>query len=232
MKYRYEMHAHTAECDPYAKLGGAEIVRRYYDIGYQGVVITDHYFSMFFDWFTDEFAGASHERWMDRWLRGYDAARNEGERLGLTVLSGAEVRFEGTINDYLVYGLEADFFRHAPLLHRLRSVEELKEALPPEALIVQAHPFRDKMTVCDPTPLFGIEGYNAGTDPFRNEMAKMFAAHYQKPLLSGSDLHHVKALGKGGIATDCEIKSGADLTSVLRSGAYCLIEQGEIVYTK
>ena len=229
MKYRYEMHAHTAECDPYAKIGGAEIARRYHDLGYRGIVITDHYFSMFFDWFADALGGASHEAWMDRWLRGYDAARNEGERLGLTVLSGAEVRFEGTINDYLVYGLEADFFRHAPPLHRFRSVEELKVALPPEALIVQAHPFRDKMTVCDPTPLFGIEGYNAGTDPFRNEMAKMFAAHYGKPLLSGSDLHHEKALGKGGIATDREIRSGADLTSVLRSGAYCLIEQGEIV---
>ena len=107
--------------------------------------------------------------------------------------------------------------------------EELKAALPSEALIVQAHPFRDKMTVCDPTPLFGIEGYNAGTEPFRNEMAKIFAAHYGKPLLSGSDLHHEKALGKGGIATDREIRSGAELTDVLRSGAYCLIEQGEIV---
>ena len=49
MKYRYEMHAHTAECDPYAKIGGAEMVKRYHAIGYQGIVITDHYFSMFFD---------------------------------------------------------------------------------------------------------------------------------------------------------------------------------------
>ena len=229
MKYRYEMHAHTAVCDPYAKIGGAEMVKRYHDIGYHGIVITDHYFSMFFDWFEDELAGASHEKKIDHWLRGYYAARNEGERLGFVVLSGAEVRFEGTINDYLIYGPEADFFRRAPLLHRMQSVEELKAALPSEALIVQAHPFRDKMTVCDPTPLFGIEGYNAGTEPFRNEMAKIFAAHYGKPLLSGSDLHHEKALGKGGIATDREIRSGAELTDVLRSGAYCLIEQGEII---
>lgn len=229
MKYKLEMHTHTAECDLYAKLGGAEIVRRYREIGYHGIVITDHYFSMFFDWFADELTGLAHERVMDRWLRGFEAARCEGERLGMTVLSGAEVRFEGTINDYLVYGAEADFFRRAPLLHRLHSVEELKEALPPEAVIVQAHPFRDKMTVCDPTPLFGIEGYNAGTDPFRNDMAKMFAAHYEKPILSGSDFHHIKALGRGGIATDREVKTAADLVSVLRAGAYRRIEQGEIV---
>ena len=229
MKYKFEMHTHTAECDLYAKVGGAEIVRMYHDRGYSGIVITDHYFSLFFDWFADELSGASHRAVMDRWLRGYHAAREEGERLGFTVLSGAEVRFDGAINDYLVYGLEEDFFYRAPLLNRLRTVEELKEVLPPDALIVQAHPFRNNMTVCDPAPLFGIEGYNAGTEPFRNEMAEMFAKHYGKPILSGSDFHHAKALAKGGIATDHRIETASDLVSVLRDGAYCLIENGEIV---
>jgi len=229
VKYPFEMHVHTAECDRYAKLDGAEIVRMYHERGYSGLVITDHYFSLFFDWFAEELSGASHRAVIDRWLRGYHAARNEGERLGFTVLSGAEVRFDGTINDYLVYGLEPEDFYRLPLLNRLRNVEELAAALPPDALIVQAHPFRDHMTVRDPAPLFGIEGYNAGTEPFRNTMAKMFAAHYGKPILSGSDLHHAKALAKGGIAADRRVETAADLVSVLRAGAYRLIENGEII---
>ena len=44
---KYEMHAHTAECDLVATLGGAELVRLYSEAGYSGMVITDHYFSLF-----------------------------------------------------------------------------------------------------------------------------------------------------------------------------------------
>lgn len=228
MEYRFEMHVHTAECDRCAAVGGAEIVRLYADAGYSGLIITDHYFSLFFDWFADELSGATHREIIDRWLRGYHAARNEGEKLGISVLCGAEVRFQGQINDYLVYGLEEDFFYHAPLLHTLHNVEELKRTLPEEALIVQAHPFRNQMTVCDPSPLFGIEGFNGGTEPFRNEMAQLFAAHYGKPFTSGSDFHNRPALAKGGILTKQPIRTPQDLTSTLRSGTYRILENGEV----
>lgn len=223
-KYKYELHAHTAECDLCASMSGAEMVKVYHGLGYSGIVITDHYFNLFFEWFAAELAGASHRKIIRRWLRGYESARNEGERLGFTVLSGAEVRFDGEINDYLVYGLEPEDFYDLPLLNRLGSVAELKDVLPSHALLVQAHPFRDGMTVRDPSLLFGIEGYNGGTDPRRNQTAKTFAAHYGKPLTSGSDVHHLDGAGKGGIITDTPIQTAADLISTLTSGAYGLIE--------
>lgn len=226
-KYKYELHAHTAECDLCASMSGGEMVKVYHDLGYSGIVITDHYFSLFFEWFAAELSSASHTEIIRRWLRGYESARNEGERLGFTVLAGAEVRFDGEINDYLIYGVEPEFFYSAPLLNRLGSVERLCEVLPEGGLVVQAHPFRDGMTVRDPSHLFGIEGYNGGTAPFRNQMAKTFAAHYGKPLTSGSDVHHLPGAGKGGIVTDTPIRTVGDLTQVLTSGAYRLIEDGE-----
>lgn len=228
MSYLWEMHVHTAECDRCAAVGGAEIVRLYADAGYSGLVITDHYFSIFFDWFADELIGAAHRDIINRWLRGYYAARNEGEKRGITVLCGAEVRFQDQINDYLLYGLDEEFFYRAPLLHTLHDVEELKQTLPEDALIVQAHPFRNRMTVCDPSPLFGIEGYNGGTEDFRNEMAKLFAGHYGKPLTSGSDFHNRQALGKGGICVERSVRTAHDLTEVLRSGQYRRIENGKV----
>ncbi len=226
MTYKYELHAHTAECDLCAVIGGGDMVKMYHDAGYSGMVITDHYFSLFFEWFAGELSGASHRQVMERWLRGYYAALNEGEKLGFTVLAGAEVRFDGQINDYLVYGLEPDFFYDAPRLNTLKDVSELKKVLPDSALIIQAHPFRDGMTVCDPSPLFGIEGYNGGTEPFRNQMARTFAAHYGKPLTSGSDTHSPQALGRGGIVTDVPILTAADLVRTLTSRAYGLMEDG------
>ena len=220
---KIETHLHTAECDIYAHVSARDAVRMYKDAGYDCIVVTDHYFSLFFDWFRDELCGMSHKEIIHRWLRGYFCAREEGERIGVTVLPGAEVRFDGHINDYLVYGVDEDFFLHAPLLNTLGNVSELINILPDGACVVQAHPFRNKMTVEDPSPLFGIEVNNGGTDPFRNSMARTFAEHYGKAMLSGSDFHKEAHLARGGIETDLMINTPADLARLLRSGKYTLL---------
>ncbi len=223
--YRYELHAHTSECDLAAHAGGAELVRRYHAEGYSGMVITDHYFSLFYDWFADELRGADHRAVMARRLRGYYAARNEGEKLGFTVLPGAEVRFDRSpygINDFLIYGCDEDLFLTAPRLNELTSLEELNALLPESACVVLAHPFRVGMTVMDPTLLFGIEADNGQTDPRRNALAAKFAADFGKPVTSGSDCHCLEHTAKGGIETERAIRTPRDLVEVLRSGAYRL----------
>ncbi len=222
--YKYELHVHTAENDKVARVGGAGIVRMYRDAGYDGVVITDHSFALFHDWFADELEGADHRRTVERWLRGYYAAREEGEKLGFTVLPGAEVRFTDSINDYLIYGLDEAFFYRTPLMHRLRGLDELLPLLPSNACVVHAHPFRNGMTVRDPAPIWGIEVHNGGTDAFRNELANTFATHYGKGMTSGSDFHEEGALARGGIITEAKIQTPEDLTDVLRSGNYSLIK--------
>ena len=221
--YKFETHVHTAECDKAAAMTGAELVRAYADAGYDGLIITDHCFSIFYDWFGEELAGASHSQIIDRWLRGYHSARNEGEKIGFTVLSGAEVRIDGTINDYLVYGLEASDFYNLPLLNRMNNIDEVLDVLPDHTCVVHAHPFRNGMTVCDPSRFFGIEVFNGGTEAFRNDLAKTYATHYGKAMTSGSDCHGSAAVGRGGIMTETKICTAQDLVSILRSGQYQLI---------
>lgn len=223
---KLELHVHTKENDLVAKVGGAGIVNLYKDAGYDGIVITDHYFAMFYDWFKDELDMNDHRRIIDRWLKGYRAAKEEGERLNFTVLLGAEVRFDGPmINDYLIYGIDEEFLYNAPLLNKLSGLEELLPLLPENALVVQAHPFRDNMTVRSPENIFGIEVYNGGTPDIRNRMAKDFARYYNKPMTSGSDFHEEGALAKGGIITKEKITSMEELVSVLKSGEYSIIEK-------
>ena len=221
---RYELHAHTSECDLVAKLSGGELVRAYADQGYSGMVITDHYFSIFFDWFREELEGKSHKEIIDRWLRGYESARNEGEKIGFTVLPGAEVRIDGTINDYLVYGLEIEDLYRLPLLNRMASNDDVLDVLPTQTCVVHAHPFRENMTVRDPGRFFGIEVHNGGTDAFRNQLAKVWAEHYGKAMTSGSDCHGPWAVGKGGIITENPIYTPTDLVQVLRGRNYQLIQ--------
>ena len=222
--YKYELHAHTHECDRDAKLGAADLVHAYQDAGYDGIVITDHYIERFYTrWFPEDVKGLSHEQQVHRWLRGYYTAREAGEKVGFTVLPGAEVRLDNGPNDYLLYGLNAEFFYTVPRLNECTRLEELLSLMPPDACVVQAHPFRDDMVVQTPKSLFGIEVYNGGTDAFRNDLAWQFARHYGLPMTSGSDIHDWNRLAKGGIMTERRIRTPEDLSAVLRSGAYSLI---------
>ena len=222
--YKFELHAHTAECDTGASLSAADHIRLYADKGYSGMVITDHYLAQFFHWFGESLQTTDRQKILSRWLRGYYNARNEGEKIGFTVLPGAELRMDGTINDYLIYGLSEQEYLDMPFLNQMKSIEAVIDFLPDYALVVQAHPFRNNMTVADPGRLFGIEVYNGCNEVFRNELAKIFAEHYHKAMTSGSDCHHAGVEGRGGILTEKAITSPEDLVAVLRSGNYKLIQ--------
>lgn len=223
--YKYELHSHTSECDRDADLSARELVHLYKEAGYDGMVITDHYIERFYRlWFPEEVQGLTHEQQVTRWLKGFRTAREEGEKVGFTVLPGAEVRFDDYPNDYLLYGLHEEFFYTVPRLNELKNVDELLALMPEGVCVVHAHPFRDGMAVATPRGLFGIEAYNGGTDKFRNELARRFACHYGLSMTSGSDIHDTGRLAKGGIMTERRIRTPEDLISVLRSGEYTLIE--------
>ena len=224
--YKYELHAHTSECDRDAMLSARELVHLYKDVGYDGMVVTDHYIERFYTrWFPEDVKGLTHEQQVTRWLKGFRTAREEGEKIGFTVLPGAEVRFDNGPNDYLLYGLHEDFFYTVPRLNELENINALLELMPTDACVVHAHPFRDNMIVTTPPAgLFGMEVFNGGTDPFRNDLARQFASHYNLATTSGSDIHSMTRLAKGGIETVHRIKTPEDLSSVLRSGEYSLIE--------
>ena len=226
--YKYEIHAHTSDCDRDAHLSARELVHLYKEAGYDGMVITDHYIERFYTlWFPEDVEGLSHEQQVERWLRGFYIAREEGEKIGFTVLPGSEVRFDNHPNDYLVYGLHEDFFYTVPRLNQLNDVKELLALLPKEVCVVQAHPFRNGMVVEDPRGIFGVEVFNGGTEKIRNDLAKKFAEHYQMPMTSGSDVHEMERLARGGIMTARRIQTPEDLVSVLKTGDYFLIENYE-----
>jgi len=223
--FKIEMHLHTMECDKCVTTTSEGIVKKYFDNGYKGIVVTDHIFSIFFDWFGHEFDGATHEQIIDRWLMGYRSIKKECEKYGMIAFPGAEIRFDNaTENDYLLYGVDEDFFYNAPLLNKLSGINELIKIIPSSACVVQAHPFRNNMTVCEPDGLFGIEVYNGRNDPFRNELALQFAKHYSKVKLSGSDCHSNSQALRGGIVTDCDVNTHLDLSNVLKTGNYKLIK--------
>ncbi len=212
MAFLTELHCHTSEVSSCAHQTAEQAAERYLAEGYSTVVVTNHYTKS-----TLERAGEDWQSRFDYYLSGYRKFRDYADGR-LAVLLGMELRFTENLNDYLIFGLDEEFIYNHPNLHEmtLKSFRALadKHGL----LIVQAHPFRNQMTVMNPDLLHGIEIFNAhaGHDS-RNDLALEWCRRHGKIPTSGSDFHDANFHVKGGIATEEKITSMEQLTALLRA---------------
>ncbi len=220
---KFELHAHTKENDICVNMTADEIVKAYKGAGYDGIVITNHFFDLSLEWYKDELAGCTHEGIIDYYLKGYKTAKAAGDSIGMTVLMGLELRFDGTINDYLVYGVNEEFLYNSPLLNTM-NLDSFLKILPAGTIVYQAHPFRNNMTITDPNKLYGIEVYNGGTATERNEMAGVWAEKFNLNVISGSDFHNINHLGRGGVIFEHTVADTQGLVRELKAGRYTLIQ--------
>src|SRR5690606_22097394 len=135
--YKYDVHVHTAEVSPCGQVRARDIVKLYKDKGYDGIVITDHYYIEYFECLNET-------TWEDKiksYLSGYYAAREAGYKYGIDVFLGMELRFKESINDFLIYGINENFLFDNPMLYEwnLEEFRQLKNKY--DILIYQAHPY-------------------------------------------------------------------------------------------
>ena len=221
MQFKTELHAHTSEVSPCGHVTAPEVAERFIAEGYTSLVITNHYC----DYVIDNLKCSWQEK-MDYYLHPYHLMKEyAGDRLN--VLLGCELRFEGSINDYLIYGITEEFLRQNPNLHKmnLRTFADL--AHESGMLVVQAHPFRNGITIVNPALLDGMETFN-GTPSYdgRNRVAEEWAKQYGLIRTSGSDFHNPDQRGYGGILTNAAIRTSEELVAVLKSGNYTLHCEG------
>lgn len=213
MTYKTELHAHTSEVSRCAQICGEELVNLYEKAGYSTVVITDHMskrtFPVVKKWKWNEY--------VNDYLIGYNAAKKAAQGR-LNIILGMEISFYENDNDYLVYGVDEKFLRRHPNMLEMGIRKFSDIAKRSGLIVVQAHPFRDHMTVIKPGIVEGIEVFNAhpGHDS-RNDIARMWAEKYgYKIKTSGSDFHEIHHGARGGIITDFEIKDNEALFRALR----------------
>lgn len=218
---KIEMHTHTRESSPCANISARQIVALYCSIGYDVVVITDH----FSKWVYEQSPAKTPEEYVHYFLSGYHAARNAAAGTSLTILLGVEVSLLESPNDYLLYGATEDFFQKNPGLFTL-SLKELSELCHENnILLFQAHPFRTYCTPGNPDFLDGAESYNGNPrHDNQNERASEWAAEHHLISSSGSDFHEKEDLAKGGIQTNCPITDIFDLCQLLRDGDFQLLK--------
>ncbi len=181
--YRMELHAHTSPVSGCAHVSAVETVQKYAAKGFAGIVITNHVNPDIFRY--------TPKSWADYYLKDYEDAVAEGEKCGVRVLLGMEIRFTENNNDYLVYGVDRDF-----VLDIYEFVDKGIEAFYQKfrgehRVILQAHPCRNGMTYIQPQFLDGIEVFNL--HPGHNSrigMAARRATEKKGVIVGGSDFHH------------------------------------------
>ncbi|MDF2537382.1 MAG: transposase [Herbinix sp.] len=211
--YRWDTHVHTSEVSQCGNIKAQDGVRLYKEAGYSGIVITDHYYSGFFQKLPD----MTWEEKIEQYLQGYKKALAEGINLGLTVLLGIEIRFTENPNDYLVFGMTEEFLLANPEGYTL-GLKDFKKLIDEEdMLLFQAHPFRSGMVVADPKELDGVEIYNGNArHNSHNDKALAFARENGLLMSSGSDFHETEDLSRGGIIFTQEIRTNHDFLQALK----------------
>lgn len=227
--FRIELHAHTK---PQSWCGEAlpeELAEIYAKKGYDGIVVTNHFMGLCDD--KEYMPGETKEEQLEFYLSGYEKAKKAGEKLGLKVYLGLEIRFsKENYNDYLIYGVDEeiaslcyDNFREDLAYFR----ENVKL---PKSVFIQAHPFRNGVSPADPKLLDGVETFNMhpGHNQ-RNSFTCRFAKENNiKIRTAGSDFHHLNQRHEGVSALRTKVlpTDSFHLAEILKSGDY-LFEIGE-----
>ena len=223
--FKTELHCHSKDASPCGKESVEKLVEIYTKAGYDTVVLSNHFAQCVYDYY-----GCKS---MDEYV---DLFMNAGEKMiraaegKLTVLIGAELRFNDCQNDYLLFGDFYDFIRNTPDLFNLTPQAFHEICKQKGWLFVQAHPFRLGMTVINPEFLDGMEVYNGHIGhPSRNFIAEQWAEAYGLIKTSGTDLHYDYVPATGGIATQEKIQSMAQLVEILKSGNYTLLKSDKVI---
>jgi predicted metal-dependent phosphoesterase TrpH len=163
----------------------------YIDRGYSGIIVTDHFFrgncalSRKLPW----------KEWVNQFCRGFEEAKEEGERQGLDVFFGWEETFKGG-DDYLVYGLDKDWLLEHPEVRNWTRGEQYRAVKEAGGCVVQAHPFRQRHYINRITLSTGcvdaVEAANGGNEDASNDaLALRYAKKIGKPVTAGTDIHSV-----------------------------------------
>jgi len=223
MEYLIEPHCHTSETSSCSTIRGEELVDIYKAINYNAITITDHYYKGYFDSLGD----MPWNEKTDRFLSGYRNAKKHGDKTGINVILGIELRFVDNSNDYLVFGFDEQLLYDYPALYDYRLEKFSEFSKEHNLLFIQAHPFRNGMVIINHDYLDGIEVYNGHIwHNSRNRLAEMiYEEQSQKRnfiALSGSDCHNISHEGRGGIIAGILPRDSIEFASMLRNGDFKL----------
>jgi DNA polymerase III alpha subunit len=199
MAFLYETHLHTNRASKCAYSSGKEYIAGYKEKGYSGIIVTDH----FYNGNCSVPRSLPWKEWVNRFYRGYEEAKEEGDRQGLDVFFGWEETFD-SCDDYLVYGLDKDWLLDHPEVKTWTRGEQYRAVKEAGGCVVQAHPFRQRYYISKVVLSTGcvdaVEAANGGNDDCSfDALALRYAKKMNKPMVAGTDIHDASIIYHGDI---------------------------------
>ena len=222
MDFYVQMHLHTSDTSRCGEDSARDMIRACKRAGYHLVVVTDHFMNA-------NIRVTPGMTWPDKveaLMRGYRAAKAEGDKIGLNVLFGWETYTAGP--EYLTYGLGEDFLLKNPGIDRLPPKEYLMAIRAAGGFVAHAHPFREAYYI----PHFelltkeidAVEVFNGGNDnPAWNKKALAFAKRAGLIEIAGSDAHDISRVGYGAVRLPRPVRTMEELIAILKE------RKGEVV---
>lgn len=189
------------------------------------IVLTNHYKRNYY--IEDE----KFPEWRQKYIDEYLFTKSEGEKVGLKVFFGLEITLDHLPKiDFLVYGLSHEKAAKAPQLHSLTQKELFEYCVSENALLYQAHPYRNGTLPQDPRYLHGVE---INCHPIYNHNDKeeitAFAKQHSLKLSCGSDYHGDTYKAHCGIYIPEDITDTVELADFLRNEPRCELEIHDII---
>lgn len=215
--YTTELHAHSFPVSGCGDFSAEEVVEIYKSAGASSLCLTNH------------LGPGNADLGAEYYLEDYRKAR-EAAGDALNVILGVEMRFEGSSNDYLVYGVsEEDIPRFIELVpHGIENF--YKEVKSERNVIIQAHPFRKGVTLAPLDSIDGIESFNI--HPGHNSRVGIGARYAKlKDLLvtGGTDFHHEGHQALCLMRSKEEMKNSYDVADAIKSRNVIFDCSGHIV---
>lgn len=214
-KFLYETHCHTKPASLCAGSTGEEMARYYKSLGYDGIMITDH----FFNGNTGIDRNLSWEEKVEQFCAGYEQAKKCGDEIGLSVFFGFEYNRGGA--EFLIYGLDKQWLLQHTEIMEMRICNLYKLVCESGGAMIQAHPFRqasylEKIAIY-PEHCDGIEAINTANSYFCNRNAVWYSKTFELYATCGSDNHGVSRENLGGVYTSRKLETVADWVSIIKN---------------
>ena len=218
MRYKYETHMHTSQGSACGRSTGAEMARADKEAGDTGVMVTDHFFNG--NCAVDR--SLPWEEKVELFCKGYEDAKEEGDKIGLDVFFGFEYCFDAA--DFLVYNLDKEWLKAHPDIDKWEPRKAFRTMREDGGIIIHAHPFRERDYINHihlfPRDVDGVEIVNGGhfPDEIMNERARLYAGMYELPVTSGSDAHFAGHVPGCGVASDVRMEKITEYLELMKEG--------------
>ena len=224
---KIDPHVHTSGISLCSRINFSDMIDQKKLAGYDAVVLTNHCQPWYYQ-------PQEHSGWIEKFLNEYYGAKEYGDKKGIKVFLGVEVSVAHPHwSDFLIYGTSEDFFTQSPCLYNLTQKELFDYCEKYGAIMVQAHPFREKHSPAHVECMHGVEINLRPQDFEKRSLVEDFANEHNLLVTCGSDYHSASMKEFGGMIIPDQTQNSVQMAKRLtETGESTLFFQNEVVNYK